>query len=54
MAGTKMSSKGILKAGLVNRSPEAPKQKAKGASIDSDAKRTSTAPTPKTLGPRSA
>jgi len=43
-----------LKKGLKNRSPEAPKEKIKGAGINKDAKRTSTAPTPKTLGPRNA
>ena len=47
-----MKSKGILKEGLKNMSPEAPKEKAKGPSVNQDAKRTSTAPTPKTLGPR--
>lgn len=45
---------GILKAGLKNNSPEAPKEKAKGASIDSNPTRKATAPTPKTQGPRHA
>lgn len=43
-----------LKKGLANRSPSAPKEKLKGASVNKDAKRSSTAPTPKTLGPRNA
>ena len=48
----KQMSKGILKQGLKNMSPEAPKEKAKGASVNSNATRKSTAPTPKSLGPR--
>lgn len=49
-----MSSKNILKEGLKDMSPKAPSEKAKGASVNKDAKRSGTAPTPKTLGPRHA
>lgn len=49
-----MKSKGILKEGLKNMSPEAPKEKAKGPNVARDATRSSTAPTPKTLGSRTA
>jgi hypothetical protein len=40
--------------GLKDRSPAAPSEKPKGKSVDSEATRTSTAPSPKTLGPRCA
>lgn len=50
----KMKSGGLLKQGLKNRSPLAPSKKASGPSVNKDAKRTGTAPTPKTLGPRHA
>lgn len=43
-----------LKGGLTNNSPAAPSKKASGKNINSDAKRSGTAPTPKTLGPRHA
>ena len=43
-----------LKGGLKNRSPEAPSKKASGKNINSDAKRSGVAATPKTLGPRHA
>ena len=43
-----------LKGGLKNMSPLAPSKKASGKNINSDAKRTGVAPTPKTLGPRYA
>jgi len=53
MADT-MKTKGLLKEGLKNCSPPAPSEKVKGPSVDRDAKRQATAPTPKTLGPRHA
>ncbi len=43
-----------LKGGLTNKSPMAPSKKASGKNINSEAKRTGVAPTPKTLGPRYA
>ena len=50
----KMASKGMLKKGLSNKAAMAPSQKAKGANINSEALRKGPAPTPKTLGPRTA
>lgn len=38
--------------GLKDRSPAAPSEKPKGGSVNDNATRKSTAPTPKTLGPR--
>lgn len=49
-----MKSGRVLKKGLKNSSPMAPKAKAKGANINSGANRKAMAPTPKTLGPRHA
>jgi hypothetical protein len=49
-----MKSKGQLKKGLSKSMPAAPSAKAKGANINSDAVRKGTAPTPKSLGPRTA
>lgn len=43
-----------LKEGLKDRSPAAPSEKPKGGSVDSDATRSGTAPSPKSLGPRTA
>lgn len=43
----------ILK-GLTNKSPSAPSEKPKGPSVNQDATRTGTAPSSKTLGPRTA
>lgn len=40
--------------GLTDRSTKAPSEKPKGGSVDSDATRSGTAPTPKPLGPRTA
>lgn len=56
MSGT--SSGGMnssdLHKGLTNRSPKAPSETPKGASVDSDSTRDSVAPSPKTLGDRCA
>lgn len=43
-----------LHKGLKNRSPKAPTETPKGGSVDKDATRSSTAPTPRTIGPRDA
>lgn len=43
-----------LHSGLKNRSPKAPKAQVSGPSVSGDATRSSTASTPKTLGPRVA
>lgn len=43
-----------LHAGLTNKSPSAPSEKPKGPSVNQDATRTGTAPSSKTLGPRTA
>lgn len=43
-----------LHSGLTNRSPKAPSEIPKGASVDKDAVRDSTAPTPSSLGGRCA
>ncbi len=47
---------GNLHGGLTNRNPKPPvdEVKPKGASVDSDATRSGTAATPKSLGPRTA
>lgn len=50
----KMQNKSMLKKGLKTSMPPAPSMKAKGAKIDSGALRTGTAPTPKSLGGRTA
>lgn len=49
-----MASDKSLLSGLKTHSPKAPSEKPKGGSVDSDATRKETAPTPKTLGPRCA
>ena len=56
MAKNSMKSSGgtNLKKGLTNDSPLAPSKKASGKNINSEARRTGVAPTPKTLGPRYA
>lgn len=57
IAMKKMSKGGMssdLHAGLTNKSPKAPSEKPKGASVDSDACRESTATSQATLGPRTA
>lgn len=43
-----------LHGGLKNRSPEAPKKKASGPSVNKNPTRSGVAATPKTLGPRYA
>lgn len=43
-----------LHAGLTNKSPKAPSETPKGPSVNADATRDSTAPTPGTLGGRCA
>lgn len=47
-------AKGNMHEGMTDRSPAPPSDKPKGGSVDSDATRSSTASSPKTLGPRSA
>lgn len=50
-----MSSKGgMLKKGLKTTIPPAPSKKASGANINSEARRTGPAPTPKSLPGRKA
>lgn len=49
-----MSSKSMLKKGLKTRIPAAPSKKASGANINSEARRTGPAPTPKSLPGRKA
>ncbi len=43
-----------LHSGLTNKSPKAPSEMPKGPSVDSDATRSSTAPSQGTLGGRTA
>lgn len=52
----KESTKGGYFSGMTNRSPSATDKSTtpKGSSVDADATRTGVAPTPKTLGPRTA
>ncbi len=50
----KGKSGGGLYAGLTRKNPKPPQSPIKAPSVDSDATRKGTAPTPKTLGPRTA
>jgi hypothetical protein len=49
-----MKGKAMLKKGLKTTMPPAPSAKAKGANINSEALRKSTAPQPRSLGGRKA
>ena len=52
-----MADKGGYQSGMSNKSPKASDSSTKpqtSASVNDDATRTSVAPTPKTLGPRTA
>lgn len=52
----KKGGKGLMREGLKNMSPSSSDKstKLKGPSVDSGAERDGTAPTPKTIGPRTA
>lgn len=54
--GSSMSMKGNMHAGLSRKSPPGvdKSMRMKGPSVNSDATRGGTAPTPRTLGPRNA
>ena len=54
MASMKGMKGTTLKGGLKDMSPSAPKEKAKGPSVNKNPNRSGVAPTPKTLGPRFA
>lgn len=54
MAKGSIGSGGGLHAGLTRKNPKPPQSPIKAPSVDSDATRKGTAPTPKTLGPRTA
>jgi hypothetical protein len=47
-------AKGNMLEGMTDRCPAPPTEKPKGGSVDSDATRSGTAKTPKSLGPRTA
>ncbi len=54
MAKGSIGSGGGLHAGLTRKNPKPPQSPIKAPSVDSDATRKGAAPTPKTLGPRTA
>lgn len=54
MAKGSLGSGGGLYSGLTTKNPKPPKSPIKAPSVDTDSTRKAPAPTPKTLGPRTA